>query len=42
MSLYDVVRSECMATDTEVKTLLNEVVIFVFFAHKKYSRSLFV
>ncbi len=25
--------------DTEEKTLLNKVVIFVFFAHKKYSRS---
>ncbi len=28
-----------MSTDTEEKKLLNEVVILVFFAYKKYSRS---
>ncbi len=26
-------------TDTEEKTLLNKVIIFVFFSHKKYSHS---
>ncbi len=28
------------ATDTEEKKLLNEIIIFIFFAHKKYSRSI--
>ncbi len=28
-----------LKTDTEEKTFLNKVVIFVFLAHKKYSRS---
>ncbi len=30
---------ECASTDTEEKKLLNKVVIFVFFAHKKHYRS---
>ncbi len=30
---------QALKTDTEEKKLLNKVIIFVFFAHKKYSHS---
>ncbi len=32
-------RERASKTDTEEKKLLNKVIIFVFFVHKKYSRS---
>ncbi len=37
--LYHLPEVKVSMSDTEKKKLLNKVIIFVFFAHKKYSRS---